>query len=200
MASSRRLGVEQSGSRSQLIEAASQLLLEEGYHAISARRVAERAGLKPQLVHYYFRSMDDLVIAVFRRSVEEYVKLHERALVASQPLRELWKLNSNATRTKQMIGFMAAAGQREAVRIEIARSAEHFRALQISAVAKALNGRVLGSGKQLDPAGIAMLMAAASRALVMEESIGVTLAHAELRGIVVHLLDLIEPLPETPAS
>ena len=42
------------------MDAAEQLLLEEGYAAVTSRRVGARAGLKPQLVHYYFRTMDDL--------------------------------------------------------------------------------------------------------------------------------------------
>ena len=35
-----------------------------------ARSPSER-DLKPQLVHYYFQTMDDLLIAVFRRAQEE---------------------------------------------------------------------------------------------------------------------------------
>ena len=44
---------------------------EEGYAAVTSRRVADAAGLKPQLVHYYFRTMEDLFLEVFRRRAEE---------------------------------------------------------------------------------------------------------------------------------
>ena len=63
--SPRRIGAEDSKRRAQLLEAAELLLLEEGYAAVTSRRVAAKAGLKPQLVHYYFRTMDDLFVAVF---------------------------------------------------------------------------------------------------------------------------------------
>ena len=70
MASARRIGAPDAKNRVVLLDAAEQLLLEEGYAAVTSRRVAEKAGLKPQLVHYYFRTMEDLFLAVFRRRAE----------------------------------------------------------------------------------------------------------------------------------
>jgi len=67
MASDRRIGGPDAKNRGILLDAAEQLMLEDGSAAVTSRRVAERAGLKPQLVHYYFRTMDDLFIEVFRR-------------------------------------------------------------------------------------------------------------------------------------
>lgn len=194
MASSRRLGVEHSETRNLLVEAADQLLVEEGYHAISARNVAERAGLKPQLVHYYFRTMDDLLLAVYRRSAQEYLKLHERALASSQPLRALWKLNSDPSRTKRIIEFLAAGNQREAIRAEAARTAEYYRSLQSLVVAQILKDRRVDT-EAFSPTGVAALMAAVSRLLVMEEALGISLGHAELRDLVAHVLDRLEPAP-----
>jgi len=72
-------------TRLQLIEAASDVLGEEGYPAFTARRIASRAGLKPQLVHYYFRSMEELVVTGFQRSSAEYFQQHDRALSSSRP-------------------------------------------------------------------------------------------------------------------
>ena len=46
-------------------------MLEEGYAAVTSRRVAAQAGLKPQLVHYYFRTMDDLFLAAYRRRADQ---------------------------------------------------------------------------------------------------------------------------------
>ena len=69
--SPRRIGAVDSKTRAQLLDAAELLLLEEGYAAVTSRRVAAKAGLKPQLVHYYFRTMDDLFVEVFRRRADE---------------------------------------------------------------------------------------------------------------------------------
>ena len=51
MTSSRRIGAPDAKNRVVLLDAAEQMLLEEGYAAVTSRRVAHRAGLKPQLVH-----------------------------------------------------------------------------------------------------------------------------------------------------
>ena len=64
MASKRRLGQENSASRTALMDGVEAVLREDGYAALSARSVAERAGLKHQLVYYYFATMDDLLLSL----------------------------------------------------------------------------------------------------------------------------------------
>src|SRR3954451_24595623 len=92
MSANRRLGAEDSATRAALLDAALQLLLEEGYAAVTSRKVAAQAGLKPQLVHYYFRTMDDLFLEVFRRRAEENLVRIERAVAADGSLHALWQL------------------------------------------------------------------------------------------------------------
>ena len=79
-----------SKTRAQLVDAAEQLLFEEGYAAVTSRRVGAKAGLKPQLVHYYFRTMDDLFVEIFRRRADENLaalRAHRRrARLAANPL------------------------------------------------------------------------------------------------------------------
>ena len=140
--SPRRIGAEDSKTRAQLLDAAELLLLEEGYAAVTSRRVAARAGLKPQLVHYYFRTMDDLFLQVFRRRAEENVARIERAIAADGSLRALWQLNDDPGAARFNIEFVALANHRKAIRTEIARYAERFRAAQLEAVTAAL--RTLG--------------------------------------------------------
>src|SRR6476659_6415293 len=55
-------------TREALIEATAQIMVDEGYAAATSRRVAAKAGVKAALVHYYFPSMDDLFVAVQRRT------------------------------------------------------------------------------------------------------------------------------------
>ena len=52
-------------SRTALLDAAERLMVEKGYGAVTSRKVADEAGLKPQLVHYY-RTMDELFLEMFR--------------------------------------------------------------------------------------------------------------------------------------
>ena len=93
MTTRRRIGTETSETRAALIDAAEKVMLEEGYAAVTSRRVAAKAGLKPQLVHYYFRTMDDLFLALFRRGAEQALERQARALASDQPLWALWDLS-----------------------------------------------------------------------------------------------------------
>src|SRR5580692_3173329 len=103
----RRIGAADSKTRAQLVDAAEQLLLEEGYAAVTSRRVGAKAGLKPQLVHYYFQSMDDLFTEVFRRRAEENLARVERILAGEVSLRTLWELNADPRGTIFSIEFVA---------------------------------------------------------------------------------------------
>ena len=47
MVSNRRIGAEDSKSRAALLDATEQIMVEEGYAAVSSRRIAQRAELKP---------------------------------------------------------------------------------------------------------------------------------------------------------
>ena len=191
MTRTRRLGLQSAPSRALLVAAADNILIEEGAHAISARRVAERAGLKPQLVHYYFRTMDDLLIAVFRGAQEGYLSRHDGALSTRQPLNALWKLNNDPRGTRRMMEFIVMAGRREAVRKVIMESAAQFRKVQIRAISRVLKERGIDR-RIFPPAAVALLMATLARGVVMEETLGISLGHTELRSMVRRLLTQVE--------
>ncbi|MEX0839031.1 MAG: TetR family transcriptional regulator [Parvibaculum sp.] len=58
--------------REQILEAASALLLEEGYARFSARGVAARAGLRLSHVQYYFPAPADMLAELLDRFVRRY--------------------------------------------------------------------------------------------------------------------------------
>jgi TetR/AcrR family transcriptional regulator len=177
------MGVANSKNRTRLVEAAAALLREEGYVALSARKVAGKAGLKPQLVYYYFHTMDDLVLAVVRRVNEQRLERFNRALLSRQPLKALWELNSNAAGAALSSELISLAVHRDAIRAEIVRHAELFRARQIDAVSRLLADH--GIDQKLYPAaGIVMIVAALGRGVVAESALGISLGHAEALRIV----------------
>src|SRR5581483_3508955 len=121
MPPSRRLAGPNAKNRSVLLDAAEQLMLREGYAAVTSRRVAAEAGLKHQLVHYYFATMDDLFLEVFRRRAEQGAERHAAALASDHPLREFWQYSLDSSGTALTIEFIALANHRKAIRAEIAR-------------------------------------------------------------------------------
>src|SRR6201989_2752099 len=85
MTAPRRFGPEDSKTRSQLLDATAEIMLEESYAAVSSRRVAAKAGVKPALVHYYFRTMDDLFVAVLRDKAEDNLARQREAIAEAPP-------------------------------------------------------------------------------------------------------------------
>src|SRR5215471_3761473 len=106
----------------------------EGYAAVTSRRVADEAGLKPPLVHYYFRTMDDLFLAVYRRRAEQSLERHASALASVRPLRALWALSTDPRGTVFTMEFVALANHRKEIRTQIAHHAERFRQMQLDAI------------------------------------------------------------------
>lgn len=203
MTSQRRVGAEGSATRVVILDATEQLMLDEGYAAVSTRRVASKAGLKAPLVHYYFPTTDDLLLAVYQRAAQRNLERVTKALASPHPLRELWALSTDPTRTTLAVEFMALANHRKPIRTEIAHNIERSRAMQ----AEIFAGLLRKQGIKLHtcpPAGLSLLIAGVSRALVMEAALGVSSGHAEAGAFVESWLQQLEsdrkPRKRTPAS
>jgi AcrR family transcriptional regulator len=179
MASARRIGAPDAKNRIVLLDAAEQLMIEEGYVAVTSRRVAERAGLKPQLVHYYFRTMDDLFLAVFVRRAEEGLVAQAEALNSPQPLWALWRFGIDPSATRLTMEIMGLANHRTALRAEIGRYAERFRDAETKAIEGALR-RYGVDTSEVPPIVWTFLAASVSRVMVMEQTLGMSSGHAEV--------------------
>lgn len=187
----RRLGAADSRTRARLVDAAAELLLEEGYAAVTSRKVGAKAALKPQLVHYYFRTMDDLFVEVFRSRAEAQIGRFERAVAADGSLRNLWRLNADPRGATFTLEFAALANHRKAIRAEIARYAERFRAAQVDAMGDALAAAGIDPG-QLPPIVALLIMTGLSQVLALEQALGVTAGHDATTTFVETLLARLE--------
>ncbi|MBO0855587.1 MAG: TetR/AcrR family transcriptional regulator, partial [Nocardia sp.] len=127
-----------SPTRAALLDAAQDLMLEEGYAAVSTRKLAARAGANSALVYYYFGTMDNLFAELFHRGAERSYHLQIEALNDPQPLWSLWESVHDQSQTALTMEFVALANHRKAIRAEIAESSKRFRTLQLDAVTKAL--------------------------------------------------------------
>jgi AcrR family transcriptional regulator len=190
----RRIGTTTSETRARLLDATEQLMLEEGYAAVSSRRVAARAGVKAPLVHYYFPTLDDLFIAVFRRRSERNLQQLAENLEADRPLHAIWEYASDRTGTALTTEFLALANHRKAIKAEIAEVADRFRKLQLEVLTSAWQ-RYGIDPDLFPPAAIVVLMAAIPRVIVSEEALGLTSGHPEARGLVERYLDQFEGRP-----
>ncbi len=191
MVQKRRVGTESSETRARILDAAEQVIRDDGYAAASSRRVALRAALPPSLVHYYFPTTDDLLLAVFRRGAEQSDRMIADALASDDPVHALWRFFVDTSRTGLAMEFVALANHRKAIRAEIARHSEEMRARQVEALERMAGARLAERG--VTAAGLSLLLAAAGRALVMEGGLGVIAGHEDARAAVEKWLDDLFP-------
>ena len=196
MVSHRRIGVEGSETWTLLLDTAEQIMREEGYPAVTTRRLASRMGVSSQLVHYYFRSMDDLFLALMRRGEERSISRLMQAFSSEDPLRALRDLYSDRDVSRLALEFMALTNHRKSIFAEAARSSRHMRALEAEALSRVLDA--LGVDPTMFPAaGVAVLLSAIPRVMVMEATLGVTLGHAEARAIVDRFFNALDSARKT---
>ena len=188
----RRVGAETSATRAIILESCEQLILEQGYAAVSTRRVAARAGLKPSLVHYYFPTTDDLLIAVSRRGAEQSDRMIEAALNADDPLGALWKFLLDTSRTAMALEFMALANHRDSLRAHMAEHCRQMREQEVK-IFRTLIGDRLDGPDGLPPEALSVVLAGIGRAIIMEANLGVDSGHEAAKAYVEQWLDRLAP-------
>jgi AcrR family transcriptional regulator len=169
--------------RDALLDATEAIMLGEGYAAVSTRRVAAKAGTDKALVHYYFGSMDDVFIAVFRRNAERGAERLRGALASPQPLWNVWDAMHDPSSTALMTEFIALANHREAVKSVMVENSRKFRRMQLDGLAHVLESYGLDP-KEWPPAAVIVLLAGISRHLRTDEAFGVGLGHDETVALV----------------
>ena len=153
-------------------------MLEEGYAAVSARRVAGEAGVDVALVYYYFANMDELFVALFRRGADARLEAQREALASRQPLWGLWELTHHQTSTALTLEFIALANHRKAIRTEIADALRRFRSMQLEAMATVLEGYGVDTSTR-PPAAVVLSMWGISQYLLIERAFDLDVGHDE---------------------
>jgi AcrR family transcriptional regulator len=83
--------VSRSAAEDALLDAAERLLVEAGYAGITTRRLAEEAGVNHGLVHYYFGSIENLLVRVLERFTAELTARQRSMYAAETPFIEKWR-------------------------------------------------------------------------------------------------------------
>jgi AcrR family transcriptional regulator len=186
-----KVGSDNSATRTAILDAAQAIMTESGYSAVTSRAVAERAGLKSQLVHYYFRTMDDLYVAIYRRAVDEMVERQKTILGAERPLRALWELSGDPKSVALTYELVALANHRKALRAEIAVIGDRLREGAIAIVSQALEKKGLSKITWL-PVLSALLLESLARSLSLQSAMGQTVGHAQALAAIEGLIDFVD--------
>jgi len=73
------------------LDAAERLLVEVGHSGITTRRLAAEARANHGLVHYYFGSMENLLVRVLERFTERLIARQRAMYAADTPFIEKWR-------------------------------------------------------------------------------------------------------------
>jgi AcrR family transcriptional regulator len=175
-------------------------MLEEGYAAVSSRRVAKKASIKSQIVHYYFPSMEDLFLTVYRNAEARYVEGEAQALSSARPLEALWANSLRAIGNPLTTEFLALANHRKKIKQEVAKSAKLARRRQTEALKRVLRGQGVTSDVSA-PMCLAMLITAISRLLASDSALGISDGRREIVNFVQQHIRQLESRQLTkPAS
>jgi AcrR family transcriptional regulator len=183
----RRMGPSDSDTSNALLDATERVLRNQGYGAASSRRVAEEAGLKQQLVYYYFHTMDELLLACFQRRTKRALAKLELDAASAQPLRAIWNTLSNASDGKLSFEFMALANHHGGIRGEVARFVSESRRIECAAIARMQAARG-GDSATIAPAAGAFLLSTAALMLGREHATGISEGHDEIRELIETML------------
>lgn len=192
--SNRRMGPIGSASWHAMLDAAENILCDDGYGALTSRSIAERMGVKQRLIYYYFQTMDELIVELFRRSASRARDRLSEVRSSQRPLRGLWAVATHGNDPRLISEFMALASHIDQLKLEVVAFISEERAMQIEVLSAALDRHT--GVPLLRPAAMALLASSLALALNREEHLGITAGHDQIGEAVEALLDMLEPNPE----
>jgi AcrR family transcriptional regulator len=186
------MGPETSATRTALMDAVEAVMREKGYAALSARNVAARAGLKYQIVFYYFETMDDLLLTTYRRRTQTVLDRTEQALNSARPLHALWQASCDPFDTALTLEYLALSNHNQLIRAETIAFGEQIRRIVADRLAPRLAGAGLDPGVST-PLGVTLAISSLGSMLGFESAVGLSGGHPEIQAIVEWRLRQLEP-------
>jgi AcrR family transcriptional regulator len=181
-----------------LLRAAESLLVEVGYAGITVRRLAERAGVNHGLVHYYFGSMQDLLLRVVERFTEGLIERQRDMYAADIPFIDKWRqamafLDEDAESGYHKVFFeLQALGWNDpAVRERLQRVHQQWVDVLLPAFDAGL--AELGVDRSLYPTkAVVSLVVTFNEGIMVERLSGIDSGHRELLHMIDGLLQRLE--------
>jgi AcrR family transcriptional regulator len=165
-----------------LLDAAEQLLVEVGHAGITTRKLAETAGVNNGLVHYYFGSVENVLVRALERFTERLIARQRELYAADEPFVEKWRtamrflVSEDVTYEKVWLELQALAWNDEGLRERLAGVNAEWRAVLTEAFAEP--HRELGLTIPLD--ALVSLVITFNLGIIVERLGGIEAGHAEL--------------------
>ncbi|HSE82067.1 MAG TPA: TetR family transcriptional regulator [Gaiellaceae bacterium] len=165
------------------LDAAERLLLELGYPGVTTRRVAAEAGLNHGLVHYYFGSVENLLVRVLERFTAR-LTARQRAMYTDPevPFREKWRqamhylVGEDVEYEKIWLELQALAWNHPELRERVAEVNEEWRRVLTEAFAEPRERY----GIEMPLEALVSLVMTFNEGIILERAQGITTGHREL--------------------
>ena len=164
-----------------LLDAAERLLFDCGAAGITTRRVAEEAGVNHGLVHYYFGSVEQLLVRVLERFTERLIARQRQLYAADEPFLEKWRtamayLEEDRPYQKIWFELQALAWNRPELQERLARVNEEWRSVLSEAFAPVREELAL----EIPLEALVSLVYTFNKGIMFDRLSGVETAHREL--------------------
>ena len=166
-----------------ILDMTGKLMVEEGYAAVSTRRIAQELGLNAATVHYYYPATDDIFIALHKRMIDSRIAELDSVRVADNPLAAFWEHQSAWSQTALGVEFLALSNHRKAIRDTLSAATAKAREAQAAALARALEGGA-ALPETLSPAALTTILLAIGRLIANEERVGIAAGHEDVRRFI----------------
>ena len=165
------------------LDAAERLLVDLGYAAITTRRLAQEAGANQGLVHYYFGSMENLLVRVLERFTERLIVRQRAMYAADLPFIDKWRqamgyLDEDFSSGYQKVWYelQAMAWSKPELRERIAHVTEEWREVLTEAYQQAR--REHGIDMPVD--ALVALVVTFNQGIILERLSGIDSGHRAL--------------------
>jgi AcrR family transcriptional regulator len=171
-----------SAAEEALLDAAERLLVEAGHAGITTRRLAEEAGVNHGLVHYYFGSIENVLVRTLERFTARLVERQRAMYAADVPLIEKWRtamrylVEEDVRYEKAWLELQALAWNRPEMRERVASVNGEWRAVLTEAFARPREE--LGIDMTLE--ALVTLVVTFNIGVIVERLSGITTGHQEL--------------------
>jgi AcrR family transcriptional regulator len=164
-----------------LLDAAERLLVDVGAAGVTTRKVAEEAGANHGLVHYYFGSVEHLLVRVLERFTERLIERQRQMYAADVPFLEKWQtamsyLDEDRPYQKIWLELQALAWNRPDLRERLERVHAEWQQVLMDAFAR--ERERLGIEMPLD--ALVSLVVTFNIGVMVERLGGIETGHEEL--------------------
>jgi AcrR family transcriptional regulator len=130
-----KVSTARSAAEEALLDAAERVLVGAGHAGITTRRLAEEAGVNHGLVHYYFGSVENLLVRTLERFTERLITRQREMYAADMPFLEKWRtamrylMSEDLAYEKVWLELQALAWNQPDLRERLARVNGEWRAV-----------------------------------------------------------------------